>query len=108
MKLFNWLKRRLSHKRAFFSFQKLKEFLKENGLAFVIIFVGWEIAEDVVLPIMFGVLGNYIHPAFYAGIPASLIMCFHWLAVPILWGAWLKINKKSGDVKIDCCGEHKE
>ena len=43
MKLYNWLKHRLSHKLAHFSRKRIKEFLKENGLAFVIIFVGWEI-----------------------------------------------------------------
>ena len=106
MKLYNWLKHRLSHKLAHFSRKRIKEFLKENGLAFVIIFVGWEIIEDVVFPIIFAMLGNYVHPTFYAGIPASLILCFHWLAVPILWGIWLKINKKSKDVEVDCCGNN--
>lgn len=105
--MWKWIKHRTIHKLEHFSTAKIKKFLKENGLAFVIIFVGWEIVEDVVFPIIFGVLGNYVHPAFYAGIPASLILCFHWLAVPILWGAWLKINKKNSDIKIDCC-EHEE
>lgn len=105
MKLFRWLRHRLSHKLAHFSFGKVKEFFKENGLAFVIIFVGWEIVEDVVFPIIFGLLGNYIHPAFYAGIPASLILCFHWLAVPILWAMWLKISRKNTKVEIECCKE---
>jgi uncharacterized membrane protein len=108
MKVLNWLKHRLSHKVAHFSPEKIKQFLKENGLAFVIIFVGWEIVEDVVFPIVFGALGNFVHPAFYAGIPASLILCFHWLAVPILWGIWLKLNKKSNDVEIDCCKENED
>ena len=108
MKVLNWLKHRLSHKVAHFSPEKIKEFLKENGLAFVIIFVGWEIVEDVVFPVVFGALGNFIHPAFYAGIPASLILCFHWLAVPFLWGIWLKLNKKSNDVEIDCCKENED
>ncbi len=84
--------------------EKLKGFLKKNGLAFVIIFVGWEIVEDVVFPIIFGVLGNYVHPAFYAGIPASLILCFHWLAIPILWGLWVKLTNQSNTYdKDDCC-----
>ena len=56
MKLYNWLKHRLSHKLAHFSRKRIKEFLKENGLAFVIIFVGWEIIEDVVFPIIFAML----------------------------------------------------
>lgn len=108
MKVFRWLKHRLSHKLGHFSSKKIKQFLKENGLAFVIIFIGWEIVEDVVFPVVFAALGGYIHPAFYAGIPASIFMCFHWLAVPVLWGIWLKLNKKSNDVEIDCCEENKK
>lgn len=103
MKLLRWLRRRLSHKLENFSAKKIKVFLKENGLAFVIIFIGWEIVEDVVFPVIFSVLGNHIHPAFYAGVPASLILCFHWLAIPVLWGLWLKISKKDAQVEIDCC-----
>jgi len=73
-------------------------------LAFVIIFVGWEIVEDVVFPIIFAALGTYIHPAFFAGVPASLILCFHWLAIPILWGLWIKISGRSDNHdKSDCC-----
>ena len=87
--------------------EKLKAFLKKNGLAFVIIFVGWEIVEDVVFPIVFAALGNYVHPAFFAGIPASLILCFHWLAIPILWGLWLKISTDGADLttytEMECC-----
>jgi len=102
--MIKWLKTRISHKLDNFSKEKLKVFLRKNGIAFVIIFVGWEIIEDVVFPIIFGALGNYVHPAFYAGIPASLILCFHWLAIPILWGVWLKLTNKPdthhGD---DCC-----
>jgi len=106
--MWKWIKHRASHKLEHFSIAKIKKFLKENGLAFVIIFVGWEIVEDVVFPIIFGLLGNYIHPAFYAGIPASLILCFHWLAVPILWGIWLKINKNGNNIDVDCCSENEE
>ena len=108
MKLFTWLKQRVMHKLQGFSRDKIRKFLKENGLAFVVIFIGWEIIEDVVFPIIFGALGNYVHPAFYAGIPASLILCFHWLAIPILWGLWLKIKKKEVPSEFDCCGEDKD
>tara|TARA_B100001123_G_C15113859_1_gene948544 strand:- start:57 stop:368 length:312 start_codon:yes stop_codon:yes gene_type:complete len=103
MRIIKWLKERIAHKFENFSIKKIKDFLKKNGLAFVIIFVGWEIVEDIVFPIVFGFLGNYVHPAFFAGIPASLILCFHWLAVPMLWGLWLKINRKKSDYKGDCC-----
>ncbi len=102
--MINWLKTRISHKFNNFSKEKLKVFLKKNGVAFVVIVVGWEIVEDVIFPIIFGALGNYVHPAFYAGIPASLILCFHWLAIPILWGIWVKITNKTDTYnKGDCC-----
>ena len=104
MKVFNWLKRRITHKLEHFSLKKIKEFLKENGLAFVVIFIGWEIIEDVVFPALFAALGGYVHPAFYAGIPASLFLCFHWLAIPILWGLWLKI-KKGKAKEVSCCSK---
>ena len=105
MRFIKWLKERISHKFENFSIKKIKDFLKKNGLAFVIIFIGWEIVEDVVFPIVFAYLGNYVHPAFYAGIPASLILCFHWLAIPILWGLWLMITNKKNDHDHDnnCC-----
>ncbi len=108
MRLIKGIKHRISHKLENYSGAKLKKFLKENGIAFVVIFVGWEIVEDVIFPIIFAGLGNHVHPAFYAGIPASLILCFLWLAIPILWGLWLKLNKKNNDVKIDCCDTHGE
>ena len=86
--------------------KKIKSFLRENGLAFVVIVVGWEIVEDVIFPIIFGFLGNYIHPAFYVGIPASLILCFHWLAIPILWGLWLRVKRDKRSIKnVNCCDE---
>jgi len=104
MKWWKWFKERVAHKFEHFSLKKIKDFLRKNGLAFVIIFIGWEIVEDIVFPIVFALLGNWIHPAFYAGIPASLILCFHWLAVPILCGIWLKIsNKKDDEEHHDCC-----
>ena len=105
MRFIKWLKERISHKFENFSIKKIKDFLKKNGLAFVIIFIGWEIVEDVVFPIVFAYLGNYVHPAFYAGIPASLILCFHWLAIPILWGLWLMITnkKKDNSHNNNCC-----
>ena len=102
--MINWLKTIISNKFNNFSKEKLKAFLKKNGLAFVIIFVGWEIIEDVVFPIIFAALGNHVHPAFYAGIPASLILCFHWLAIPVLWGLWVRLtNRPYSHDKNDCC-----
>ena len=89
MRFFRWLKHRWKHKLEHFSYDKVKDFIRKNGLAFAVIFAA---------------LGNYVHPAFYAGIPASLILCFHWLAVPILWGIWLKISGKEDKPEVDCCG----
>ena len=94
MRFFRWLKHRVTHKFEHFSAAKLKKFLKENGLAFVVIFVAWEIIEDVLFPLLFIFLGNYVHPAFYAGAPAAWLLCVHWLAVPVIWGWWLKIKAK--------------
>lgn len=94
MKLFSWVKDRLSHKLEHYSLEKIKSFLKENGLAFVIIFLAWEIIEDVLFPILFAVLGTHVHPAFYAGVPAAWLLCLHWVAVPVMWGAWVKLRGK--------------
>ena len=106
MKIFNWIKERISKKLKHFSVDHFKKLLKKHGTAFLIIVIGWEIVEDVVFPIIFGILGNYVNPVFYTGIPASLILCFHWLAVPILFGIWLKLSGQKNNHKHhdDCCG----
>ena len=88
------IKKRISHKLEHLKWSSIKKTLKENGLALVIIIIGWEIIEDVLFPVLFIFLGNNVHPAFYAGAPASWLLCFHWLAVPITWGLWKKISKK--------------
>ena len=104
MKIFRWVTHQLRHKLSHLSFVSLKKTMKEHGLALVVIIVGWEIVEDVVFPVLFVFLGNHVHPAFYAGAPASLLLCFHWLAVPLMWGWWVKI--KGIDKKIDHdCGD---
>ena len=89
----------------------MKAIFKEHGLALVVIIVGWEIVEDVVFPIIFALLGNYVHPSFYAGIPAAWIICLHWFMVPLLWGVWIKIKgvdqeKQNIDAALNdaCCG----
>ena len=97
MKIIEWIKHRISHKLEHFSPEKIKTFLKKNGLAFVIIFLAWEIIEDIIFPILFVFLGNYIHPVFYAGAPASVLLCFHWIAVPLTWGLWLRITGRKVD-----------
>ena len=89
--------------------QKLLDILKEHGLALVIIIVGWEIIEDVLFPVLFIFLGNHVHPAFYAGAPAAWLLCLHWLAVPIMWGLWMRIsnNKDLKNIEHDCA-KHNE
>ena len=101
-KLYHWLKHRLSHKLEHFSTESIKKTLKEHGLALVVIIIAWEIIEDVLFPILFAVLGKFVHPAFYAGIPAAWILCLHWLAVPLIWGWRIRISKKGVDISHTC------
>jgi len=68
----------------------IKRVLREHGLALVVIIVGWEVIEDIMFPVLFIWLGTHLHPIFLVGAPASWLMCFHWLTVPILWGAWMR------------------
>ena len=93
-KIWNWLKRRFKHKLEHFKLSHLLDTLKEHGVALVTIIVVWEIIEDVLFPALFLWLGANVHPAFFAGAPAAWILCLHWLAVPIMWGIWIKISNK--------------
>ena len=102
MKMLTWLKSRISHKFEHFRWKNIKRTFRDHGLALVVIVIGWEIAEDVLFPVIFVFLGNHVHPAFYAGAPASLLLCFHWLAVPALWGIWMKIKGLNKKVDHDC------
>ena len=106
MKFFTWVKDRLSHKLEHFSWSNIKKTLREHGLALVIIIVGWEIIEDVLFPLLFIFLGNYVHPVFYAGAPAAWLLCLHWLAVPLMWGWWIKIKGIDKEIEHDCGGCH--
>lgn len=109
MKLFNWIKQRLNHKLEHLKWSNAKKTFRENGLALVIIIVGWEIVEDVVFPAIFALLGKYVHPAFFAGIPAALIICLHWFMVPLLWGMWIKFKGSGKETEHDCgtCDENR-
>jgi hypothetical protein len=91
-KIFSWVKHRLLHKLHHIQWYSLKKTLKNHGLALVVIVVGWEIIEDILFPILFIWLGTNVHPAFLVGAPASLLLCLHWLAVPLLWAAWIRIK----------------
>ncbi len=75
--------------------------------ATMIIFIGWEIVEDVVFPVIFIWLGNNVNPWFLTGAPISWIMCFHPIAVPVLWGIWIKFSgrkNESKDIEDQVCG----
>jgi len=104
VRLYKWIKQRLGHKLSHFKWENIKKTMRENGLALVVIIVGWEIVEDVLLPFIFALLGDRVHPAFYAGIPAALIICLHWFMVPVLWGIWIKIKGTNEKIEHDCGG----
>jgi len=95
MKILKWIKHRVLHKLEHIKVSNLMDTLKRQGLALVVIILVWELIEDVIFPLIFAWLGANIHPAFLVGIPASLLLCLHWVAVPILWGAWIKIRGKN-------------
>ena len=103
MKQFSWIADRIKHKLNHFSLTNIKTILKEHGVALVVIIVGWEIIEDIVFPAIFALLGNYIHPVFFVGIPAAWILCLHWLMVPVLWAAWIKLKGEETKLDHDCC-----
>jgi len=96
-KIWNWLKHRLKHKIEHFRLSALMDTLKEHGVALVTIIVVWEIIEDILFPLLFIFLGTHVHPVFLAGVPASWLLCLHWLMVPLLWSAWVKISQEKVD-----------
>jgi hypothetical protein len=104
MKLLRWIKERLHHKLENLKWSNIKKTFRENGLALVVIIVCWEIVEDVVFPAIFALLGNYVHPAFFTGIPVAWVVCLHWFMVPVLWGVWIKIKKGEKELNHDCGG----
>jgi len=98
-----WARDRISHKIDHFRPRNIVKIFKDNGLALVVIIIGWEIVEDVLFPLLFMGLGKYVHPGFYAGIPVAWMLCLHWIAVPILWGWWMKISDKHDGDHSGCC-----
>ena len=99
MRLLKWIKHRIAHKFEHLSWSSIKKTFREHGLALVVIVVLWEIIEDVLFPLLFIFLGNHVHPAFYAGAPASWLLCVHWLVVPATWAWWVRFRGKTGDEK---------
>lgn len=105
MKFLHWLSDRLKHKLHHFSLRSVKDNLKKHGMALVVITILWEIIEDILFPVIFGLLGKYVNPFFYGGIPVAWLLCLHWLMVPFLWGLWIKISgKHHGSHVHDGCG----
>jgi hypothetical protein len=97
MKIWKWLKHRVKHKLQHFQPSTVKKLLKEYGVAFLVIFIIWEIIEDVMFPLLFVWLGKNVDPWFLSGAPISWLLCVHPIAVPIIWGAWIKISTKKLD-----------
>ena len=61
-------------------------------MALVVIFLLWELIEDVGFPLLFIWLGNNVNPWFLTGAPISWVLCLHPVAVPLLWGLWMWFN----------------
>ena len=103
MKAYNWIKHQFNHKIEHLRLSNLKKILKEHGLALLIIIIGWEIVEDIIFPFIFWYMGRHIDPYFFALIPASLLICFHWIAVPFLWGLWIKMSGNKEKIDEHVC-----
>ena len=56
-KLFLWLKHKIQHKIEHWSWDHIKTIFKKHGLALVVIFIIWEILEDILFPVLFIWLG---------------------------------------------------
>jgi hypothetical protein len=99
-KAFRWVAHRLRHKLHHLHPSKLMDTLKDHGLALFIIVVGWEILEDVIFPLLFVWLGKNVDPWFIAGAPVSWLLCLHPVAVPVIWGIWIKISGRKDENQI--------
>ena len=97
MKPLKWIYHKINHKLEHYSLSRFKNLLKEHGWALLIIFIVWEIIEDILFPALFIWLGNNVNPWFLTGAPIAWLMCLHPIAVPVLWGIWIKISKKKVD-----------
>ena len=107
MKILKSLWHRVTHKLHHFKWSHFKNILKEHGLAFLIIFIVWEIIEDVLFPLLFIWLGNNVNPWFLTGAPVSWLLCLHPVAVPVMWAIWVKISRRkneSKDIEDKVCG----
>jgi hypothetical protein len=107
MKILKSLWRRFMHKLHHFRWSHFKKLLREHGVAFLVIFIIWEVIEDIMFPLLFIWLGNNVDPWFLAGAPMSWLLCVHPIAVPIMWAIWVKISRRkneSKDIEDQVCG----
>ena len=98
-KIYHWIKHKIKHKIEHWSWEHIKGIFKKHGLALVIIFITWEILEDILFPVLFIWLGNNVSPWFYGGAPISWLLCLHPIMVPLIWGLWIKLSGQKEDVK---------
>ena len=94
---FRWVWGRLKHKLGHFHPSKLRDVIVEHGMALFIIIVVWEIIEDILFPALFIWLGHNVNPWFITGAPIAWILCLHPVAVPIMWGIWIKISRREDE-----------
>ena len=107
MKILKRLWHRFTHKLRHFRLSHFKKLLREHGMAFLVIFIIWEIIEDIMFPLLFIWLGNNVNPWFLTGAPLSWLLCVHPIAVPIMWAIWVKISRRkneSKDIEDQVCG----
>ena len=97
MKALRWAYDRIKHKLEHLHPGRLLDTLKEHGLALVLIVIGWEIIEDIMFPALFIWLGHNVNPWFITGAPVSWLLCLHPIAVPILWGIWIKLSRRNDE-----------
>ena len=91
---FIWIYNRICHKISHFKISHLSNILREHGMALLVIFVIWEIIEDVCFPIAFLWLGKNVNPLFITGAPLSWLLCLHPIMVPATWAIWVRISSK--------------
>jgi len=107
MKILKRLWHRFTHKLQHFRWSHFKKLLRDHGMAFLVIFIIWEIIEDIMFPLLFIWLGNNVNPWFLTGAPISWLLCVHPIAVPIMWAIWIKISRRkneSKDIEDQVCG----
>lgn len=108
MKPLKWFRDRVAHKFEHLKASYLLSILKENGMALFVIIILWEVIEDVLFPLLFAFLGKNLHSVFYMAVPIGWLLCLHWLAVPLMWGAWIKLwgKKEENSVCHECDHKH--